>query len=296
MTHLHVAEPQTRDPRTAQVRPAASLVIRTKNEEALLAQTLSRVFSQTLDNIEVILVDSGSTDRTLAIAREFPVKIIEIRPQDFTYGRALNVGYAQAQSNLLVSLSAHAIPLTRDWLMLLLDHFEDPRVAGVWGEETTSVDRQIQTKIYRQDLSMFLADVYVGFSNANGAVRRAIWEAHPFREDLLSTEDKEWAYWALCAGYLIVKDTRALVLHNHRESILQIWRRSHRITEGFARFLQMPQFSALDLLRHVYWGASAEWRVSAGDHGRFGRVARRLPKIMAGETGCYTGLRAGRPR
>src|SRR3990172_2230244 len=174
MTHLHVAEPQTRDPRTAQVRPAASLVIRTKNEEALLAQTLSRVFSQTLDNIEVILVDSGSTDRTLAIAREFPVKIIEIRPQDFTYGRALNVGYAQAQSNLLVSLSAHAIPLTRDWLMLLLDHFEDPRVAGVWGEETTSVDRQIQTKIYRQDLSMFLADVYVDFSHANGPLPQPI--------------------------------------------------------------------------------------------------------------------------
>jgi rhamnosyltransferase len=276
----------------------ASIVIRTKNEEALLGLTLSKVFSQTLADIEVIVVDSGSTDRTLEIAQKFPVQIVEIRPQDFTYGRALNVGYAKAQSNLVVSLSAHAIPLITDWLKLLLDHFEDPRVAGVWGEETTSVSRQVPPKIYRQDLSTFLDDVYIGFSNANGAVRRAIWQAHPFREDLPATEDKEWAYWALSAGYVIVKDSRALVLHNHRESILQIWRRSHLINDGFSCFLPMSPFSPSDSLRHAYWGASAEWRASARLQRRVGRVAHTLAKNVAWEVGRYTGLRAGnrRPR
>jgi glycosyltransferase involved in cell wall biosynthesis len=276
--------------------PVASIVIRAKNEEALLARTLSGVFSQTLDDIEVILVDSGSTDHTLEIAQKFPVKIIEIRPQDFTYGRALNAGCAKAKGEFLVALSAHAIPLTRDWLKLLLDHFEDPHVAGVWGGETTSTDRPLPTRIYRQNLSTFLDYVYFGFSNANGAARKAIWQTHHFREDLPATEDKEWAYWALGAGYSIVYDSRALVLHDHRESIPQIWRRSHRINDGFTRFLQMPPFSALDVLRYTYWGALADWQASEGGHRRVGRVARNLPKIMAGEVGRYTGLRAGNQR
>jgi glycosyltransferase involved in cell wall biosynthesis len=87
--------------------PVASIIIRAKNEEALVGEVLTAVYEQTFRDFEVILVDSGSTDRTVEIARTFPIKIVEIRPEEFTYGRALNIGCKAAQGQFLVFVSAH---------------------------------------------------------------------------------------------------------------------------------------------------------------------------------------------
>ena len=111
--------------------PVASIIIRAKNEEALVGEVLTAVYGQTVRDIEVIVVDSGSTDRTLEIARTFPLKIIEIQPEEFTYGRALNIGCRAAQGEFLAFVSAHAVPLTANWLACLISHFDDPNVAGV---------------------------------------------------------------------------------------------------------------------------------------------------------------------
>lgn len=275
-------------------RQAASIIIRAKNEQAFLGETLSRVYAQTVQDIEVILVDSGSTDRTLETARGFPVDIIEIPPREFTYGRALNLGSARARGNALVNLSAHALPLTDEWLARLLGHFEDPHVAGVWGSQRASVDGPPSTRVYSQDLAMYLRDVCDGFSNANGAVRRALWQQRPWREDLPGSEDKEWAYWALSSGHRLVFDGRAEVFHHHDESLLRVWRRAHREHAGYAAFLDLPPFSATDVLRHTYWKGRGEMRDSGGRLRGVGGTARTLPRILAEQIGRYTGLRAGK--
>ena len=75
--------------------PRAGIVIRTFNEEAMLGRTLEAIAAQSEQAFQVILVDSGSTDRTLEIARMFPgIRILEIPKAEFTYGRALNIGIA----------------------------------------------------------------------------------------------------------------------------------------------------------------------------------------------------------
>lgn len=62
---------------------------------------------------QVIVVDSGSTDGTLAIVRSFPTTLIQIRPEDFTYGYALNLGVANVDAELVATLSAHSTPAAR---------------------------------------------------------------------------------------------------------------------------------------------------------------------------------------
>ena len=53
-------------------RPIVSIVIRTKNEERFIGQTLSAIFGQEIEPpFEVIVIDSGSTDSTLNIVRKF---------------------------------------------------------------------------------------------------------------------------------------------------------------------------------------------------------------------------------
>jgi len=273
--------------------PTVSIIIRSKNEEALLRETLSAIYAQTFQDFEVILVDSGSTDGTLAIARQFPVRVIEIRPEDFTYGRALNIGCAAARGKFLVFLSAHAVPLTSEWLARLLSHFDDAKVAGVWGGHTADRSVPPPMEIVRHDLAAFLKDFYFGFSNFNAAARRDIWREFLFDETLPSTEDKEWGYRVLQSGHLLVHDGSAYVLHYHHDNVLGIWRRSHKEHLAFACFLDISADALGFILRVIYWQTLGLWRHAAGWKERLGVFKVGLPKILERQIGRYTGLRKG---
>jgi rhamnosyltransferase len=274
--------------------PIASIIIRAKNEEALIGEVLTAAYEQTVHDIEVILVDSGSTDRTLEIARKFPVKLIEIQPEEFTYGRALNIGCRAARGEFLVFVSAHAVPLTVNWLACLLSHFEDPNVAAVCGSNTEKKTKRPKERIVRQDLEMFLSDCHFGLSNNNAAIRDDVWRLHSFDELLPYTEDKEWACRVLNDGYTVVHDSRALVLHYHRETLRQIWYRSHLEHVGFANFLALPVPSRLGVLRRVCEQTLRQSWQGATWKQRIGPLTVGLPRLIAREIGRYTGLREGK--
>ena len=94
------------------MKPDCSIVIRAYNEEKHIGKLLDGLMQQSLKNIQIILVDSGSTDNTVAIASKYPVEIIHIQPQEFTFGRSLNAGIAQANADFVVFASAHVTPFT----------------------------------------------------------------------------------------------------------------------------------------------------------------------------------------
>ena len=279
--------------------PVASIIIRAKNEEALVGEVLTAVYEQTVRDVEVIFVDSGSTDRTLEIARMFPLKIIEIQPEEFTYGRALNIGCRAAQGEFLVFVSAHAVPLTANWLACLISHFEDPNVAGVWGKSPTNKkisrkDGVVQGRIVRQDLAMFLSDCHFGLSNSNAAIRSDIWRLHAFDERLPYTEDKEWAWRVLNDGYTMVYDSRALVWHYHQETLRQIWYRAHLEHVGFANFVELSLPSYWEILWRVTRQALRQLRYGATWKQRIDSLWFDLPHVIAQEIGRYTGIRKGK--
>ncbi|MER3397615.1 MAG: glycosyl transferase family 2 [Chloroflexota bacterium] len=214
--------------------PKASIIIRAKNEERDIGLTLSMVFRQRMRDFEVIVVDSGSTDRTLEVARRFPVKIIEIPPEKFTYGRALNIGIAASRGEYLVCLSAHAIPADEEWLGNLLSGFDDPEVAGVYGMQIPRPDCNFleviglalegtnspYPRLQRRGRS--------NFSNANSAIRRTLWVQVPFDETLSGAEDFAWAKQVQELGYLIKYEPTARVYHSHGGPVLKIMRRAVR--------------------------------------------------------------------
>ena len=111
------------------MRPRCSIVVRAFNEEQHIGKLLTGISQQSLKELEVIVVDSGSTDATVAIASHYPTRVVSIAPEEFTFGRSLNRGCAQAQGEFLVFISAHAYPVYPDWLERLLLPFSDPRVA-----------------------------------------------------------------------------------------------------------------------------------------------------------------------
>ena len=166
--------------------PEASIIIRTFNEEKFLQRTLEAVMAQKEVTREVIVIDCQSADDTLSIARTFPVKILSIRKEDFHYGAVLNLGARLAKGDILVNLSAHAVPAGDDWLKNIIRPLMDPAVAGVHGRELPMenwcglFEKKILTDSFGDHFILRINDSF--FSNANSAVRKKIWRAFSFDE------------------------------------------------------------------------------------------------------------------
>jgi rhamnosyltransferase len=209
----------------------ASVVIRAKNEAGAIGEVLEHVSRQVdAPDLDVIVVDSGSTDGTLDIVRRLDVRLIEIPPKSFTYGRALNIGIAAARGEFVVALSAHSTPVDEHWLANLLEPFRDPTVGAVYGRH---VPRSNATKL--ELFGMWLSGVTslkprrqerdMMFSNANGAFRRGLALEHPFDERLPGAEDLAWADWIERQGWAVYYQPTAAVYHSHGEPFTMLLRR-----------------------------------------------------------------------
>src|SRR5262245_56898027 len=100
----------------------ASVILRAKNEIASIERCLRLVRDQTVD-VELIVVDSGSTDGTLQVAETLADRVVRIAPQEFTFGGALNTGARVAQGDVHVALSAHCFAPDERWVERALVHY-----------------------------------------------------------------------------------------------------------------------------------------------------------------------------
>ena len=243
------------------------------------------------------MVDSGSTDDTCEIARSYDVQLITMAKDDFTYGRALNLGFAAAETPVVACLSAHALPMDRHWLRNLIRPLAGKRVCAVVGKtlphaDCNPFDRRGLLRQYGTE-SRFVTDgTRPGFSNANSAVRRAVWEKHPFDEALTYAEDVCWARQRQGERHAIVYAADAVVFHSHNETPAQLKRRFW--AESRAREKLDPRHRPYRL-RALGWDLLAGtaydlWTAARTKGGRrwFWRV---LPRRWAINVGRYAGSR-----
>jgi rhamnosyltransferase len=227
------------------VERSCSLVIRCYNEEKLIGRLLHGIMQQTLRNVQIIIVDSGSTDATLSIASQYPAKILSIKPGDFSFGRSLNVGCASASNPFIVIASAHVYPVYNTWLESLLDPFSQKQIALVYGkqrgDETTRYsERQVFEKWFPDQSNLDQQHPFC--NNANAALRRELWENMPYDETLTGLEDLDWAQRAIQSGYRLAYRADAEVVHIHNETPLRIYNRYRREAIAFKRIFPNERF------------------------------------------------------
>jgi rhamnosyltransferase len=201
------------------------VVIRTLDESELIGTCLDTLERQrSRHTLDVLVVDSGSTDSTVEIAQAHGLRVVHLRPGEFDYSKALNVGIEELpEAELIVILSAHAIPLDDEWLERMVAPFANPEVAGVacrqmpWPEAPWREVQRLR-RMFGEVGGRYTSDHGDGlvFSNAASCIRRSVWEAQPFR--LPAAEDREWAERVLAAGWTVVYEPAAAVYHSHAES------------------------------------------------------------------------------
>ena len=235
-------------------RPRCSIVIRAFNEEQHIGKLLTGIMKQTVQDREIILVDSGSTDTTPEIAANFPVKIVQINPAEFTFGRSLNRGIAAATGEFVVIISAHCYPVYPDWLEQLLKPFEDSRVAVCYGKqrgaETNHYSEHQFFRNYFPDISQL--DQGQPFThNANAAIRKSLWEQHPYDEQLTGLEDLAWSSWAKEQDFSIAYVAEAEIIHIHEETIKQVHNRYRREAIAMKQILPESHFSIRNMISMI---------------------------------------------
>ena len=278
--------------------PRISIVIRCYNEEKHIGKLLTGILAQSIREAEIILVDSGSTDATLSIAGQFPVKIVQIEPQQFTFGRSLNLGCQAAGGELIVIASAHVYPVYADWLQALVAPFSDPQVALTYGKQrgdqnTQFSEGQIFIHWFPEHAQEFQA--YPFCNNANAAIRRSLWEKFPYDESLSGLEDLDWARQVTAAGYKIAYVPEAEIIHMHDETRRGTLNRYRREAMAFKAIYPHERFHFVDFLYlsstnilHDLWRAYRQKVFSRNFTGIFGF---RLAQFW----GTYQGYRHSAP-
>lgn len=205
----------------------ASIIIRTKNEQKWQGKVLEKLSSQSFRDFEIIIIDSGSSDQTLEIAKKISdkinLKIFRIPPEKFNYVFACNFGAEKSSGKYLVYLSGHSVPIGDDWLEAGLKDFSDDKIAGVYGGCYALPDASIWEKIWYgwgnifKSKKRFILKPKMGIlGNTNAIIRRDLWQRYHYNLDFSSGgEDGDWANHFLKLGYKIIYEPKFSVYHSH---------------------------------------------------------------------------------
>jgi rhamnosyltransferase len=256
-----------------------SIVVRAFNEAEHIGRLMEGIRQQTVSEVQVVVVDSGSTDETASIARLHGAEIIRIPSVEFSFGRSLNLGVLAARHPRVVIASAHVYPVFPDWLECLLGPLDNPDVALVYGRQLgTENSKFSELQVFRQwfpeEESNPQASPFC--NNANAAIRRSLWERHPYDESLTGLEDLAWAKWAQSQGFQIHYAAKAEVVHVHRETPRAVFQRYRREGMAFKRIFPEAHFSIYDFVRLAYSNIVEDIRAAV----RTSSVSRDLTSII----------------
>jgi glycosyltransferase involved in cell wall biosynthesis len=254
------------------------------------------------DEVEMIVIDSGSQDDSVALARGRGAHVREIGSDEFRHGATRNLGAQHARGDVLVFTSQDAYADQDDWLERLTAPLRnDEDVAGVYGRQVphpdaTPPERFFLDFLYGPEAREQLAGRAEAlsmrttlFSNVNSAVRRELWERYPFADDLVFAEDQDWARRVLLAGHRIRYEPEAVVRHSH----------AYTIRTAFKRFYD----SGASAERGYLAGGRPAGRVLLQEAARYGRDELRwlsssgqlrwVPYTAAYELAKFAGLQLG---
>lgn len=217
-----------------------SIVIPVKDGGSDLVRCLQGIGAQVIDDeVEIVVIDSGSTDGSVVQARERGAFVREIPAHEFSHGSARNLGASLASGEWLVFISQDAHPVDERWLERLTGPLREREslVGGVYGRQlphpgATPPERYFLDFLYgsqaRRQSAAGTHELTMEttlFSNVNAAMPRSLWERFPFVEDIIMSEDQDWSRRVLLDGFTVAYEPTAAVRHSHNYTLGGAFRR-----------------------------------------------------------------------
>lgn len=296
--------------------PDVSVIIPTYNAGPEFEKVLEALSGQRSDfTHEVLVVDSGSSDGTLEVARRYSARVLRVPKSEFNHGGTRNRGISEARGEFVAMIVQDALPADELWLQGLVENLaNDQRVAGAYSRQIPRADSNPFTRYalenhftnlperreqYIDDLARYEAMTparkleLVTFDDVSSCIRRSVWEEHPYKMVSFG-EDIEWAERVMKAGYKIVYDPKSAVIHSHNRSAFYEMRRSyvaHKLLGELIGFRALPSFRDLrtrlpGLIRH-------RWKLAEASGGGLRLRAQALALSLGDQAGVFLGGMAG---
>jgi glycosyltransferase involved in cell wall biosynthesis len=234
---------------------SVAAIIPVKDGERYLEELLAALAREGVD--EILVIDSGSRDRSREIARSAGVELLEIEPADYGHGRTRNLGAERTSGELICFLTQDATPCP-GWLQAYREAFAlEERVGAAYGPHLPRADT---SPMIARELTEFFAGFQAGvqrqggpafLSNVNACYARACWEEIRFR-NVAYSEDQAFGADLLQAGWVKVYEPAAAVLHAHDYGAIEFMRRYFDEYRGLRESTgHVEPFGMLAAARHV---------------------------------------------
>ncbi len=218
-----------------------SVIIPTLNAAETLDALLSALEKQTLPPEEILVVDSSSEDRTVAVVgHHLSARLRVIEKESFNHGATRDAALRETRGDVVVFMTQDAIPAGADLLRNLVAPLQrDPKVAAVYARQLPREDAspaECLTRAFNypessavhslEDLpalgirTFFLSDVCAAY-------RRDLYESlGGFEKDLVTNEDMFFAAKAIQSGYKVAYAADARVIHSHNLTLKEQYNRN----------------------------------------------------------------------
>lgn len=239
-----------------------SFLLLVRNEEKSIQKLLKKIRTASGNyNTEIIVIDSGSTDKTLEIVKKFStradnIRISTIKKEDFNWGTTKNLAVRKARGKYVCFFSAHAIPTNNKFLTYFLEDLEtDKKTVAVYGKQIPYDDTPFIQKIeficqfnrldrHTNRKGVLVQNINYPFTEYNdktkmlwyflfnpfSCYRRSFLLKYPFKKTI-AADDLLMGRFIIEKGYTKVYDRRAVVRHSHYYNLLQYYQREKREIE-----------------------------------------------------------------
>ncbi len=198
--------------------PKVSIIVAAYNSQETIEECLKSILAQNYpaDSFEVIVMDGGSTDGTVKIAEQFPIKVVSIRlnaPAAYNYAMKIAaypiLGFIDADAKVEVQ-----------WLNKLAPHLVESKVAGVSG----SIETWNRQNPWARSIGYELKNRYLRIGQFTGRIatmnlllqKAVIEEAGGWDENLPSQYDTDLGFRISARGYKIAYEPNAVCYHFNR--------------------------------------------------------------------------------
>lgn len=279
-----------------QPAPVATVAIMTFNGDLYLEAIIRAVEGQVLDGgVEILIVDSGSTDRTLEIVRAHSaVRLHEIPNNEFGHGKTRNLAARLARGEFIAFLTHDAIPSHERWLHELLAPMREAGlgVKAVMGKQIprpgcfpllkyeiqgvfTGFGPDFGTTVfydYGIDPGQGLLDALSFYSDVNSATRRDfLVNEIPYR-DVRYSEDMQFGEDIIRNGYSKAYAPRGSVIHSNDLTLQEYGKRMFDETVALRQIGKpIPPMRRRAQLRMTVRGIAADTSRILRDSGFSGR-------------------------
>ena len=213
------------------------MIVSSMNNEETIEDCLQALLAQNYpkDHMEIILVDGCSKDRTIQIARKYPVKIYQVAlncPAAYNYAQKIAcysiLGFVDSDAKVEV-----------DWLRKLVSHINEPGVVGVSGSiDTWNVDNSWARAIgYELKMRYSRIGKYTGrIATMNLLLKRSVFEeVGGWAEDMPSQYDTEFGYRLALKGYKIAYESSSVCYHYNRPTLQKFYRQQFQYGKNTLR-------------------------------------------------------------